>query len=171
MTVPKESASSHKALPAQPVGLDPATQHILSALFLDATTGGSQIISCLSSPTWDLRRSSPHCWGQPSEEMLTSLLHLQTIILLAYIYIYIYVSYAPGKAAPFNCLYDCPQGMELAHSTPSFIPWIISLNCRHHSSTCGHVKDCSQKKLFSGGWTFKAQTVTLYNYGLTELKC
>lgn len=110
-----------------------------------------QIMSCFSSPTQALGRSTPHCWGQALEERFTSLLNLQTITLLVH---YICQKYSGQAKVPHStvCI-TAFKGAELAHSTPSFIPRIISLNCRHCSPTCGHVRDYPSKKIFSGGLT------------------
>lgn len=40
----------------------------------------AQIVSCFSYPTWDLRRSSPHCWGQSLKERLLSLLYFKPVL-------------------------------------------------------------------------------------------
>jgi len=85
--VPKENVSSHKDLLTQTEGLDTAscTSRQSSPLMLQLMVASIYWnLSCFRSPTWDLRRSSPHCWGQPLEESLTSLLCLQTTALLVH---------------------------------------------------------------------------------------
>lgn len=126
----------------------PSAPHQSSPLMLQ------RVFASIYSPMWNLRRSSPHCWGQPLEESLISWLWLQTISLLVP---FIYPTPQDRQRSSIQLFVLLPsRRMELAHSTPVFIPSMIYLNCRHSGPTCGHVRDCSCKKIFSSAWTLKA---------------
>lgn len=168
--VPKKSASSCKALLAQPAGLYPASWHSLSVLCFDVARGGCQHLFKLyhvSAPlpvTW----KDHLCWGQPLVERLPPLLCLQS-----HHFINDLVKNTQDLQKCFIWLFFPAKGVELAQGTSTFIPRIISLHCRHQGPTCSHVRVCSSNKVFSG-WRIgklKCQNSRQCYWHLTERIC